>query len=316
MPARRSPASITSAYSLIHADWKHPRAGSWLKDPGFCPRIHARCTRRVHRPMKARNRAVRTEGFRPWFDPGVGRTAEPGSARGSGRPEPLAEGRGKGAGRASEAPWVQVALIHSDPRVCARVTGILASLRCVQCVRLYPQLGQGMGEVRDAGANLLFLETRVGAMWNGSLRGLLEGFGQPRLVGIVEGCSYADLASWIEAGFQAFLTRPFRRFGVLAQVALAVHSQPEGQGTSPSAGPWPGCPFQGQCPVLSPRDEQVVRLVAEGRMDKEIARELGTTAGVVHKVLHRTFLKLRVGTRTEASWRWHHCQCCPVRATI
>lgn len=51
--------------------------------------------------------------------------------------------------------------------------------------------------------------------------------------------------------------------------------------------------------LLTPREEQVVALVAEGLGNREIARELNLSAHTVKKYLYRVFEKLGISTRVE-----------------
>jgi DNA-binding NarL/FixJ family response regulator len=51
---------------------------------------------------------------------------------------------------------------------------------------------------------------------------------------------------------------------------------------------------------LSPRERQVLDLVARGYFYKEIASELGVTLNTVHTFIRRIYEKLHVRTRTEA----------------
>jgi DNA-binding NarL/FixJ family response regulator len=51
--------------------------------------------------------------------------------------------------------------------------------------------------------------------------------------------------------------------------------------------------------LLTPREEQVVALVAEGLGNRQIARELNLSEHTVKKYLFRIFEKLGISTRVE-----------------
>ena len=55
----------------------------------------------------------------------------------------------------------------------------------------------------------------------------------------------------------------------------------------------------GGSPLLTPREEQVVALVAQGLGNREIARELNLSEHTVKKYLYRVFEKLGISTRVE-----------------
>lgn len=52
-------------------------------------------------------------------------------------------------------------------------------------------------------------------------------------------------------------------------------------------------------PILTPREEQVVALVAEGLANRQIARELNLSEHTIKKYLFRIFEKLGISTRVE-----------------
>jgi len=55
----------------------------------------------------------------------------------------------------------------------------------------------------------------------------------------------------------------------------------------------------GGSPLLTPREEQVVALVAEGLGNREIARELNLSQHTIKKYLYRIFEKLGISSRVE-----------------
>jgi RNA polymerase sigma factor (sigma-70 family) len=58
---------------------------------------------------------------------------------------------------------------------------------------------------------------------------------------------------------------------------------------------------------LTPREQEVLRRVAGGKSNKEIARELGISVKTVESHIGRLLAKLGVASRTEAArWFYHH----------
>ena len=63
-------------------------------------------------------------------------------------------------------------------------------------------------------------------------------------------------------------------------------------------------------PRLSFREKQVVQLVCQGRLNKEIAHELHLTEGTIKEYLNRIFRKVGMTNRTElAVWALTHEDC-------
>lgn len=56
--------------------------------------------------------------------------------------------------------------------------------------------------------------------------------------------------------------------------------------------------------ALSPREEQVVRLVQDGLLNKEIAFQLRLAEGTVKAYLFRIFQKVGARNRTDLAMRW------------
>jgi DNA-binding CsgD family transcriptional regulator len=69
---------------------------------------------------------------------------------------------------------------------------------------------------------------------------------------------------------------------------------------------WAGAPSQPGPPAESPlttREEEVLRWVAAGKSDKQVAIALGTSVRTVHKHLENVYAKLGVSNRTAAAMR-------------
>ena len=56
--------------------------------------------------------------------------------------------------------------------------------------------------------------------------------------------------------------------------------------------------------ALTGRENEVMSYLAKGRLNKEIADELGISFSAVHKHQQNIFRKLQVGNRTEAAIKW------------
>jgi DNA-binding NarL/FixJ family response regulator len=57
---------------------------------------------------------------------------------------------------------------------------------------------------------------------------------------------------------------------------------------------------------LSSREREVLELIAEGCLFKEIAGKLGVSFGTIHTYCRRIYEKLHVRSRAQAVARWHH----------
>ena len=60
--------------------------------------------------------------------------------------------------------------------------------------------------------------------------------------------------------------------------------------------------------ALTRREHEVIMRLADGKLNKEIADELGISFSAVHKHQHNIFRKLHVNNRTEAALKWMFIQ--------
>lgn len=69
------------------------------------------------------------------------------------------------------------------------------------------------------------------------------------------------------------------------------------------AGQAANCPLDEELPVLTPREQEVLRCVADGRMDREIAEQLSISLSTVKTHVRSILSKMNVTSRHQAALR-------------
>ena len=64
---------------------------------------------------------------------------------------------------------------------------------------------------------------------------------------------------------------------------------------------------------VAPRQAQILALIAEGRIDKEIATRLGVTVPTVRSHLHRFYKDNGIHNRVEAVMKWRGSSTVPYK---
>lgn len=106
----------------------------------------------------------------------------------------------------------------------------------------------------------------------------------------------------LAAGARGYVTKDATRAALLdavGQVMAGGHAVPPGLLQRVLERPAPGA--AAQLERLTPRERQVLDALAQGRTNKEIARELGITPGTVKAHVERLIAKLGVRDRTQAA---------------
>lgn len=144
---------------------------------------------------------------------------------------------------------------------------------------------------------LMDLQLGDGVDGVGATRRLLALDPAPRVVILTTYESDADILASVEAGASGYLLKD----AAPAQLVEAVHAAAAG-GTvlAPVVARRLRARERSATPVLSPRELDVLRLVAQGRPNKAVAAELFLSEATVKSHLVRAFGKLGVDSRTAA----------------
>ena len=163
-------------------------------------------------------------------------------------------------------------------------------------VATYPssqQLLDSLPDEREPGC--ILLDVRIPDMSGPELQDRLSQLGS--ILPIVFLSGYADVATTvrtIKAGAENFLTKPVSSEQLLRAIeqAMAHHEASRGQQQKQSA-------RRELLGTLTPRERQVLERVVQGKINKQIARELGATERTIKAHRQRVMEKMKVQTLAD-----------------
>jgi FixJ family two-component response regulator len=163
-------------------------------------------------------------------------------------------------------------------------------------VATYPSAQQLLDQPPDESeTGCILLDVRIPGLSGPELQGRLNELGSTLPIVFLTG--YADTATTvltIKAGAEDFLTKPVESEQLLNAIsrAMARHAAARGERHRIEE-------MRSLAEALTPREQQVFLLVVRGKLNKQIAHELGTTERTVKAHRHQVMEKMKVQSLAE-----------------
>lgn len=212
--------------------------------------------------------------------------------------------------RRSRDGGVRVVVIHSSPRVRGGFSKTLLQSEHVLSVETFRDDCHAIPKLLGSNAALIFREIRAGVDVNGSLRPMLASVPRPRIVGLLHPSAVEMLPEGFADGSDAILVLPVRRIQLRAEVLLVVGRHPPTDPPATKNVRAHPCRLRGKCPTLDRRQQEVMKWVARGKPDKQIADAIATSEATVKKLVREIRKMLRSENRAQAAQTWEHCTVC------
>jgi FixJ family two-component response regulator len=147
----------------------------------------------------------------------------------------------------------------------------------------------------DNGPGCILLDVRIPGMSGPQLQTRLSELGSTMPIIFLTG--YADVPTTvktIKAGAEDFLTKPIASEQLLGSIRQAIARQETVRGARQELDA-----FRAQLGTLTPREHQVFELVVQGKINKQIAQQLGATERTIKAHRHKVMEKMGVQSLAE-----------------
>ena len=163
-------------------------------------------------------------------------------------------------------------------------------------VATYPSAQQLLDRLPDENeAGCILLDVQIPGLSGPELQGRLNELGSTLPIVFLTGqADTPTTVRTIKAGAEDFLTKPVESEQLLGAIerALARHASARGERRKLEE-------MRALVAALTPRERQVFGLVARGKLNKQIAHELGTTERTIKAHRHQVMEKMKVQSLAE-----------------
>ena len=195
---------------------------------------------------------------------------------------------------------IRVLIVDDHPVVRAGLVGILAGEPDLSVVGEAASADEAVTVARSVTPDVVLMDLRMpGGDGVTATAGVLAAVPSARVVVLTTYESDADILRAVEAGATGYLLKDAARTDLVSAVRAAARGETV---LAPSVATRLVDRMRRPQPAdaLSPRELEVLRLVARGQTNGEIAKELSISEATVKTHLLRTFGKLGVSDRTAA----------------
>jgi two-component system, NarL family, response regulator LiaR len=189
---------------------------------------------------------------------------------------------------------IKVAMVDDDEGVRRTLDRIIDASDGFQRVGSYRSAGEALRHAPEVNPEIAFVDLRLPDMSGFECMHRLKAAVRPLTVIVLSAATDpATVEKSLAAGAVGFLAKPFSPEQCFAILRFSAHCKH----------PLPSADLMLDG-VLTPRERDVLKALAEGLLYKEIAHKLHISFSAVHKHQHNIFIKLGVTNRTEAVRKW------------
>ncbi len=200
---------------------------------------------------------------------------------------------------------LRVVVVDDDADTRLYFKDVLDGAPGLTCVGCCSSGTQAIAEVPRLHPDVLLMDIRMPGLDGIECAKRLKRRGPGLKIIMMTGACAAFTVESQHAGADAYLTKPVTPEQCLATIRFLAAGRPNEKRLDPKTQLGSvRIQTSEKCNSLTPRDTEVMQLLARGLLYKEIADQLGMSYSAVHKHQHAIFQKLEVSNRSQAVRRW------------
>lgn len=204
----------------------------------------------------------------------------------------------------ADSSVITIAIADDDLFVRDHLSDYFATTDDIELIAACSDGAQLVAQVQQRRPDVVLMDIQMPAM-DGitATRLVCEAAPSVRVIALTSFGDDAAVASMLEAGAVGFLLKTTKAEGLFE----AVRAAHRGLAVFPPeiARRWSGTRPQPEAPRLTPREQQLLKLLAQGMTNKEIGQALFFSASTAKQGIHELMEKLGVTSRTAVVARAH-----------